>query len=55
MRRACQDPFKKDIKVSKDIGAMLPSPLDYSEFEGLTLEEITNEPPEQSQLNERSL
>jgi hypothetical protein len=49
MRGPPQDYFKKDIKVSKDMGVMLPAPLYNSEFEDQAVEEIANEPPERSQ------
>ncbi len=54
MRRAFHDYFKKDIKVSKDIGVMLPSSFDGREVEDLSIEEIANGPPEYSQSNERN-
>ena len=54
MRRAFHDYFKRDIKVSEDIGVMLPSSFDDKEFEDLTVEEIANGPPEYSQWNERN-
>ena len=40
MRRAFHDYFKKDIKVSEDIGVMLPSSFDDREFEDLSIDEI---------------
>ncbi len=54
MRRAFHDHFKKDIKVSEDIGVMLPSSFYGREFEDLSIEEIANGPPEYSQWNERN-
>jgi len=54
MRRAFHDYFKKDIKVSEDIGVMLPSSFDDREFEDLSIEEIVTGPPEYSQWNERN-
>ena len=55
MRRLFHDYFKKDIKVSKDIGVMLPSSFGDREFEDLTIAEIVRGPPEYSQRNERCL
>ena len=54
MRRAFHDYFKKDIKVSEDIGVMLPSSFDDMEFDDLTVEEIIKGPPEYSLWNERN-
>ena len=54
MRRAFHDHFKKDIKVSEDIGVMLPSSFDDMEFDDLSVEEIVNGPPEYSLWNERN-
>ena len=54
MRRAFHDYFKKDIKVSEDIGLMPPSSFDDMEFDDLTVEEIINGPPEYSLWNERN-
>ena len=54
MRRAFHDHFKKDIKVSEDIGVMLPSSFDDMEFDDLTVDEIINGPPEYSLWNERN-
>ena len=54
MRRAFHDHFKKDIKVSEDIGVMLPSSFDDMEFDDFGVEEIVNEPPEYSLWNERN-
>ena len=46
MRRSFHDYFKKDIKISEDIGVMLPSSFDDREFEDLSIEEIVEGPPE---------
>ena len=54
MRRAFHDHFKKDIKVSEDIGVILPSSFDDMEFDDFGVEEIVNEPPEYSLWNERN-
>ena len=54
MRRAFKDYFKKDIKVSKDIGVMLPSSFDGREFEDLSIEEIVSGPPEYSKWKGRN-
>ena len=48
MRRAFHDYFKNDIKVSEEIGVMLPSSYDDGEFEDLTVEEVANGPAEYS-------
>ena len=48
MRRAFHDYFKNDIKVSEEIGVMLPSSFDDEEFENLTVEEVANGPAEYS-------
>ena len=42
MRRALYHHFKKDIKVMKRFGIMLPSSFDDKEFEDLTIEEIAD-------------
>ena len=55
MRGAFHDHFKKDIKVSEDIGVMLPSSFDDREFEDLTIEEIADGPPEYGEWNKRNL
>ena len=55
MRRAFYDHFKKDIKVSEEIGVMLPSTFDDKEFEDLTIEEIADGPPEYSQWSKRNV
>ena len=55
MRRAFYDHFKKDIKVSEEIGVMLPSSFDDKEFEDLTIEEIADGPPEYGEWNRRNL
>ena len=55
MRRAFYDHFKKDIKVSEEIGIMLPSTFDDKEFEDLTIEEIADGPPEYGEWNGRNL
>ena len=54
MRRAFHDHFKKDIKVSEDIGVMLPSSFDDKEFEVLTVEQIADGPVEYSLWNGRN-
>ena len=54
MRRAFHDHFKKDIKVSEDIGVMLPSSFDNMEFDDLSVEKIVNGPPEYGLWNERN-
>ena len=46
MRRAFHDHFKKDIKVSKEIGVMLPSSFGDKEFEDLNVEQIADGPVE---------
>ena len=51
MHRAFHDYFKKDIKVSEDVGLMLPSSFDDEEFENLTVEEVANGPAEYSLWN----
>ena len=53
MRRAFHDHFKKDIKVSEEIGMILPSSFDDMEFEDLAVEEIADGPPEYSLWNRR--
>ena len=55
MRRAFHDHFKKDIKVSKEIGVMLPSSFDDKEFEELTIKEIVDGPSEYSEWNQRNI
>ena len=55
MRRAFYDHFKRDIKVSEEIGFMLPSSFDDKEFEDLTIEEITDGPPEYGDWNKRNI
>ena len=55
MRRAFHVQFKKDIKVSKEIGVMLPSSFDDKEFEELTIEEIVDGPSEYSEWNQRNI
>jgi hypothetical protein len=55
MRRAFYDHFKKDIKVSEEIGVMLPSSFDDKEFEDLTIEEIADGPAEYSEWNQRNI
>ena len=37
MRRAFHDHFKKDIKVSVEIGKMIPSSFDDKDFEALNV------------------
>jgi hypothetical protein len=54
MRRAFHDHFKKDIKVSEEIGVMLPSSFDDEEFEDLTVQEIADGPVEYSLWNRRN-
>ena len=54
MRRAFHGHFKKDIKVSEDIGVMLPSSFDDKEFEDLTVEQIADGPVEYSLWNGRN-
>ena len=54
MRRAFHGHFKKDIKVSEDIGVMLPSSFDDREFEDLSIEEIVTGPPEYSLWESRN-
>ena len=54
MRRAFHDHFKKDIKVSEEIGVMLTSSFDELEFEDLTIEEIADGPVEHSLWNGRN-
>ena len=54
MRRAFHDHFKKDIKVSEEIGMILPSSFDDMEFEDLAVEEIADGPPEYSLWNRRN-
>tara|TARA_B100001093_G_scaffold464767_1_gene481907 strand:+ start:1751 stop:3097 length:1347 start_codon:yes stop_codon:yes gene_type:complete len=54
MRRAFHDHFKKDIKVSEEIGIILPSSFDDMEFEDLAVEEIADGPPEYSLWNRRN-
>ena len=48
MRRSFNDYFKNCIKVSEEIGVMLPSSFDDEEFENLTVEEVANGPAENS-------
>ena len=55
MRRAFYDHFKKDIKVSEEIGIMLPSSFDDKEFEDLTIEEIADGPSEYNECNQRNI
>ena len=54
MRRAFHDYFKKDIKVSEDIGVMLPSSFDDREVKDLSIEEIISGPPEYSKWEGRN-
>lgn len=54
MRRAFHNYFKKDIKVSEDIGVKLPSSFDDREFEDLSIEEIVSGPPEFSLWESRN-
>jgi len=54
MRRAFHDHFKKDIKVSEEIGMILPSSFDDMGFEDLAVEEIADGPPEYSLWNRRN-
>tara|TARA_B100001057_G_scaffold368808_1_gene372379 strand:- start:387 stop:641 length:255 start_codon:yes stop_codon:yes gene_type:complete len=54
MRRAFHDHFKKDIKVSEEIGVMLPSSFDDEKFEDLTVQEIADGPVECSLWNRRN-
>ena len=54
MRRAFHDHFKKDIKVSEEIGVMLASSFDDKEFEDLTVEQVANGPAEYSSWNGRN-
>ena len=54
MRRAFHDYFKKDIKISEDIGVMLPPSFDDREVEDLSIEEIVSGPPEYSQWEGRN-
>ena len=54
MRRAFHDYFKEDIKVSEEIGVMLPSSFDDKEFEDLTVEQVANGPSEYSLWNNRN-
>ena len=55
MRRAFHDYFKDDIKVSEDIGVMLPSSFDNMEFDDLSVEMIADGPPEYDNWNKRNL
>jgi len=55
MRRAFYNQFKRDIKVSKDIGVMLPSSFDKRELEDLSLDEIASGPTEYSLWHSRNL
>ncbi|MEL0195647.1 MAG: hypothetical protein VW870_01295 [Rhodobiaceae bacterium] len=54
MRRAFHDHFKKDIKVSEEIGIMMASSFDDKEFEDLTVEKAANGPAEYSLWNGRN-
>ena len=54
MRRAFYGHFKKDIKVSEEIGVMLPSSFDGKDSNELTIEQIVNGPPEYSQWESRN-
>jgi hypothetical protein len=54
MRRAFHDQFKKDIKVSEEIGVMVPSSFDDKEFEDLNVEQIADGPVEYSLWNGRN-
>lgn len=54
MRLAFFAHSKKDIKVSKKIGFMLPSSFDDRKFEDLDIEEIANRPPEYGEWNKRN-
>ena len=54
MRRAFHDYFKNDIKVSEEIGVMLPSSFDDKEYENLTVEGVANGPAEYSLWNGRN-
>jgi hypothetical protein len=54
MRRAFHDHFKEDIKVSEEIGVILPSSFDNKEFEDLTVEQVANGPSEYSLWNNRN-
>ena len=54
MRRAFHDHFKKDIKVSEEIGVMLPSSFDDKEFEDLNVEQIADGPVGYTLWNRRN-
>ena len=54
MRRAFHDHFKKDIKVSEEIGVMLASSFDDKEFEDLNVEQIAGGPVEYTLWNRRN-
>ena len=54
MRRAFHDHFKKDIKVSEEIGVMLASSFDDKEFEDLNVEQIADGPVEYTLWNRRN-
>ena len=54
MRRTFHDHFKKDIKVSEDIGVMMASSFDDKEYEDLTVPEIADGPVEYSLWNRRN-
>ena len=54
MRRAFHDYFKNDIKVSEEIGVMLPSSFDDKEYENLTVEGVAIGPADYSLWNGRN-
>ena len=54
MHRAFHDSFKKDIKVSEEIGIMMASLFDDKEFEALNVEQIADGPVEYSLWNRRN-
>ena len=46
MIRAFYEHFKKDINVKSETGVMLPSSLDGTDSDELTIEQIVHGPPE---------
>ena len=54
MGRAFHDHFKRDIKVSEEIGIMMASSFDEKEFEALNVEQIVDGPVEYGLWNRRN-
>ena len=54
MRRAFYEHFKKDINVKSEIGVMLPSSFDGTNWDDLSFEQQVQGPPEYSQWEDRN-